>query len=162
VPYLTRASCCSPSPVGTERRTGRYRQRFDYRNLGVEELGSVYESLLELHPDVNAPARLFTLSHGGSEREGPPAPLHAPDILKRVLDFALDPAIARARARKTRKPALPRLRVLDSASGSGHCLSASAHRIARAVASVRSGEVEPSPEEVRRAFETWLFAACTV
>ena len=26
----------------------------DYKNLGAEELGSVYESLLELHPELNA------------------------------------------------------------------------------------------------------------
>jgi hypothetical protein len=136
---------------GRNDERGRYRQRFDYRNLGVEELGSVYESLLELHPDVNAPARLFTLSHGGSERRATGSHYTPPDILKRVLDFALDPAIARARAQEDPEAALLDLRVLDSASGSGHCLSASAHRIARAVASVRSGEVEPSPEEVRRA-----------
>ncbi len=29
----------------------------DYRNLGAEELGSVYESLLELHPELNARRR---------------------------------------------------------------------------------------------------------
>ena len=31
----------------------------DYRNMGVEELGSVYESLLELVPEVDLPARSF-------------------------------------------------------------------------------------------------------
>ena len=31
----------------------------DYRNMGPEELGSVYESLLELVPDIDLPARTF-------------------------------------------------------------------------------------------------------
>ena len=29
----------------------------DYRNMGPEELGSVYESLLELVPEIDLPAR---------------------------------------------------------------------------------------------------------
>jgi hypothetical protein len=33
----------------------------DYRNMGPEELGSVYESLLELVPEVDLPARKFRL-----------------------------------------------------------------------------------------------------
>ena len=42
----------------------------DYKNLGSEELGSVYESLLELHPQVNVDARTFELiSAPGSERK---------------------------------------------------------------------------------------------
>src|SRR5205085_674243 len=42
----------------------------DYRNLGPEELGSVYESLLELHPQINIPARRFALATaGGNERK---------------------------------------------------------------------------------------------
>jgi hypothetical protein len=31
----------------------------DYKNMGTEELGSVYESLLELVPAVDMPARVF-------------------------------------------------------------------------------------------------------
>ncbi len=34
----------------------------DYKNLGPEELGSVYEGLLELHPEINMAARTFTLT----------------------------------------------------------------------------------------------------
>ena len=41
------------------RNDAGYRQRHDYRNLGVEELGSVYESLLELHPEVNVTPATF-------------------------------------------------------------------------------------------------------
>lgn len=136
---------------GREDERGRYRQRFDYRNLGVEELGSVYESLLELHPEVNVPARRFALTHGGSERRATGSHYTPPAILKRVLDFALDPAIARARRQPDPETALLDLRVLDPACGSGHFLTAAAHRIARALASVRSGEIEATPDEVRHA-----------
>ena len=37
-------------------RDGKVLRSVDYRNLGAEELGSVYESLLELHAEVNAEA----------------------------------------------------------------------------------------------------------
>ena len=44
--------------------------RVDFANLGPEELGSVYESLLELHPRIEADAARFELAAvGGSERK---------------------------------------------------------------------------------------------
>src|SRR5215831_3714430 len=46
------------------------RRNVDWRNLGPEELGSVYESLLELHPDVNVEAASFSLRiAAGHERK---------------------------------------------------------------------------------------------
>jgi hypothetical protein len=42
----------------------------DYKNLGSEELGSIYESLLELYPDFNIDAATFDLTTaGGHERK---------------------------------------------------------------------------------------------
>ncbi len=41
---------------------GNTRRAVDYRNLGPEELGSVYESLLELHPLLNTDAGTFQLT----------------------------------------------------------------------------------------------------
>lgn len=53
-----------------EDRAVRMLRAVDYRNLGPEELGSVYESLLELHPEINVDARTFGLSTaGGHERK---------------------------------------------------------------------------------------------
>jgi hypothetical protein len=40
------------------------RRPVDYRNLDSEELGSIYESLLDLHPDVNLIAATFALNLG--------------------------------------------------------------------------------------------------
>ena len=36
-------------------------QEISYRNLGSEELGSIYESFLEMHPDLNIEAGTFVL-----------------------------------------------------------------------------------------------------
>jgi len=42
----------------------------DYKNLGSEELGSIYEFLLELHPELNVDAATFNLTTaGGHERK---------------------------------------------------------------------------------------------
>ena len=54
-------------------RDGKIRRTIDYRNLGAEELGSVYESLLELHPDLNPDAPTFALKSPPATSERPPA-----------------------------------------------------------------------------------------
>lgn len=130
---------------------GDVRRPVDYRNLGSEELGSVYESLLELHADVNVPAAEFKLEHGGAERRATGSHYTPTSILRTVLDFALEPAIAQALSAPDPEAALLTLRVLDPACGSGHFLVAAAHRIARALAQVRTGDTEPAPEALRTA-----------
>lgn len=47
--------------------------------------------------------------------------------------------------------AILKLKVVDPACGSGHFLIAAAHRIAKRLASVRTGDDEPSPEATRTA-----------
>lgn len=136
-----------------------YRWLFDYANLGVEELGSVYQSLLELHPEVDLGANAFTLTTGGKERRATGSHYTPPAVLKRVLDFALEPVIARALAARDPEQGLLDLRVLDPAVGSGHFLGAAAHRIAAALATVRTGDAAPPPAEVRRALRE-VIARC--
>lgn len=120
----------------------------DYQNLGTEELGSVYESLLELHAVADPESRTFGLgSAAGSERKTTGSYYTPPELISRLLDDALDPVVSEARAKPEPERALLDLKVLDPACGSGHFLIAAAHRIARALASVRSGGTEPSPEE---------------
>lgn len=124
----------------------------DYQNLGTEELGSVYESLLELHAVVGPEDRSFGLgSTAGSERKTTGSYYTPPDLISKLLDQALDPVIAEARAKPEPEQALLDLKVLDPACGSGHFLIAAAHRIADALASVREGGTEPSPETSRAA-----------
>ena len=45
----------------------------DYQNLGTEELGSVYESLLELHAIADPDTRTFTLAQQPEANARPPA-----------------------------------------------------------------------------------------
>lgn len=128
----------------------------DYRNLGPEELGSVYESLLELHPVVNPRATdaadAFSLGSGaGNERKTTGSYYTPSSLIAKLLDSALDPVLDEAVAKPDPETALLGLTVVDPACGSGHFLIAAAHRIARRLASVRAGEPEPSPEALRSA-----------
>ena len=124
----------------------------DYQNLGTEELGSVYESLLELHAVADPADRTFSLeSAAGNERKATGSYYTPPELISRLLDDALDPVIEEAKAKSEPEQALLGLKVLDPACGSGHFLIATAHRIADALASTREGGTQPSPESSRAA-----------
>src|SRR5690606_14487798 len=71
---------------------GNVRRAVDYRNLGSEELGSVYESLLELHPQLNVDAGTFTLAlAAGSERKTTGSYYTPGSLIQALLDSALEP-----------------------------------------------------------------------
>ena len=121
----------------------------DYRNMGPEELGSVYESLLELVPAIDLPARTFGFV--GRTEEGSTAgnarkltgSYYTPDsLVQELIKSALDPVIEQ---RLTTNPANPTaallaIRVIDPACGSGHFLLAAARRLAEKLAQLRSLE----------------------
>jgi len=124
----------------------------DFRNLGSEELGSVYESLLELHPRVDRNAASFELTASGrSERKTTGSYYTPPTLVQCLLDSVLDPVLDDANRDADPERAILALKICDPACGSGHFLIAAAHRIARRLAMVRSGGEEPSPEMVRGA-----------
>ncbi len=192
----------------------------DYRNLGSEELGSVYESLLELHPQVHIEAKGFELKTAAGNERKTSGSYYTPDSLVQcLLDSALEPVVAEriAEARELAQlkhkndadkleilktfaraldnntemakaiwnqvedkgserivssvsfeksielvpvaqrqqllaeSAILNLKVCDPASGSGHFLIAAAHRLARHLARVRTGEAEPTPDEYQSA-----------
>ena len=131
---------------------GKARRSVDYRNLGAEELGSVYESLLELQPRFDPNAITFTLeSASGNERKTTGSYYTPTSLITCLLDSALDPVLAEAAAKPSPEEAILALKVCDPACGSGHFLIAAAHRIAKKLASVRTLEDEPAPDAVRRA-----------
>lgn len=135
---------------------GNIRRGVDYRNLGPEELGSVYESLLELHPLLNTDAATFELtSAAGNERKTTGSYYTPSSLIHVLLDSALDPVIQdRLKGKQNftqQEQSLLDLKVCDPACGSGHFLIAAAHRIAGKLAEVRAGGDEPSPNETRRA-----------
>ncbi len=130
-------------------------RRVNYGALDVEELGSVYESLLELHPFVDggkSGQATFDFVKGGGRKESG-SYYTPPQLVNELILSALDPVIAARLAEnpKDRERALLSIRVCDPACGSGHFLLAAARRIARELARIRSGEDEPAPERVREA-----------
>ncbi len=133
------------------------RRAVDYKNLGSEELGSIYESLLELHPIVNTAAATFELrSVSGSERKTTGSYYTPSSLIRVLLDSALEPVLGEALKRagasiEDQEAAIVNLKVVDPACGSGHFLVAASHRLARRLASIRTGEGEPAPEALRSA-----------
>ncbi|MXX43791.1 MAG: N-6 DNA methylase [Acidimicrobiales bacterium] len=124
----------------------------DYRNLGAEELGSIYEGLLELRAEVDVARRTFTLVMAeGNERKTTGSYYTPTKLISELLDAALEPVLDKAMRKPDPEQALLRVSVLDPACGSGHFLIATANRIASRLATVRSGDVEPAPSDVRRA-----------
>lgn len=131
---------------------GKSRRSVDYRNLGAEELGSVYESLLELQPRFDPDAIAFTLeSASGNERKTTGSYYTPTSLITCLLDSALDPVLAEAAAKPNPEDAILALKVCDPACGSGHFLIAAAHRVAKKLAAVRTFEEEPAPDAVRHA-----------
>jgi SOS-response transcriptional repressor LexA len=127
------------------------RSSIDYKNLGPEELGSVYESLLELHPEINADVPTFSLTTAaGHERKTTGSYYTPTSLIDCLLDSAVEPLLAEAATQPEPERAVLNLKVCDPACGSGHFLIAAAHRIANRLAAVRTGE-EPSPKAVRQA-----------
>ena len=108
------------------------RRPVDFRNLGSEELGSVYESLLELHPVIERESATFTLATAaGHERKQTGSYYTPTQLIGSLLESALDPVIERAARSADPEQALLDLTVCDPACGSGHFLIAAANRIAK-------------------------------
>lgn len=127
----------------------------DYRNMDTEELGSVYEGLLELHPRVDVLARRFELPEaaGGSDRKTSGSYYTPDSLVQELIRSALDPVIEDRVAKNPAQPveALLSLRVVDPACGSGHFLLGAARRLAERVASLRSVDGALSPQAYRHA-----------
>ncbi|MFD8648777.1 Eco57I restriction-modification methylase domain-containing protein [Streptomyces mirabilis] len=145
--------------------SGRWRA-VDYRHLDAEELGSVYESLLELEPKYSAADRTFTLVEvAGNTRKTTGSYYTPSSLIECLLNSSLDPVIEDAVKRGEEAATqsgqtdptdaivneLLSLTVCDPACGSGHFLVAAARRIAKQVAAVRERNPEPTLDAVRHA-----------
>ncbi len=131
-------------------------QLINYRNLGHEELGSVYESLLEMHPEINLDEGYFALDVvSGSDRKTTGSYYTPSSLVNHLLDTALEPVISNAISTltdpKDREAAILNLKICDPACGSGHFLISAAHRLAKRLAAIRSGESEPAPSIINGA-----------
>lgn len=135
----------------TDPQTGVPRP-VDYRNLDSEELGGVYEGLLAYTPRYDAAARTFTLEvAAGNDRKKSGSYYTPSGLIALVLDEALDPLITEAMHAPDPAAALLAITTVDPAVGSGHFVVAAARRIATALATVRSGDIEPGPRTLRAA-----------
>ncbi|MCK6548000.1 N-6 DNA methylase [Myxococcota bacterium] len=130
--------------------------RVNWRDMGPEELGSVYESLLELVPQITEGGRTFAFASGaetkGNERKKTGS-YYTPDSLVQVLlDSALEPVIEQTIAANPTRTvdALLELSIVDPACGSGHFLLAAARRLAAHVARIEANGT-PSAAEYRHA-----------
>ncbi len=143
--------------------------RVNYRDMGPEELGSVYESLLELVPDLQGLASATTarLAFVGDDEtdastKGNTRKLtgsyYTPDsLVQELIKSALEPVIAQTVKANPERPveALLSLTVCDPACGSGHFLLSAARRLADEVALHRAATEReggaPTPSDYRHA-----------
>ena len=130
--------------------------RVNWRDMGPDELGYVYESLLELAPQITGDGRSFSFA-GTEESRGharkTTGSYYTPDeLVQLLLESALDPVVERTVAAHPERPAdaLLALAIVDPACGSGHFLLAAARRLAARVARIRAGGT-PAPDDYRHA-----------
>ena len=94
----------------------------DYKHLGSDELGSIFESLLELHPQINVPARQFALATAaGNERKTTGSYYTPESLVHALLDSALDPVLEeaiRGPSKATVQPPSPTLPLARHGEGS--------------------------------------------
>lgn len=141
--------------------------RVNWRDMGPEELGSIYESLLELVPMLSNEHREFGFHTGaatrGNARKTTGSYYTHDSLVQEQLDSALEPVIAAILAAhpigEEAVQALLAISVIDPACGSGHFLLAAARRIAGHLARVRAqmrdaqlgNSGQPTPEDYRHA-----------
>lgn len=129
--------------------------RTNWRDMRYEEFGSIYESLLELVPDITDEAHAFRFAGDdesrGNERKTTGSYYTPDELVQQLLDSALEPVIEqRLAGAADPEAALLSITVCDPACGSGHFLLAAAFRLADRLARLRAGGT-PGGDEYRHA-----------
>lgn len=128
----------------------------NWRAMETEELGSVYESLLELQPQLGDDGKTLVFASEAAEQKGnqrkTTGSYYTPDsLVQALLDTALDPVLDKTEAEADDPAkALLKLSVIDPACGSGHFLLAAARRVATRLARIRA-DGTPSLADFRHA-----------
>ncbi len=118
------------------------RARIDYRDLGVEQLGAVYESVLDYEPAYAGPRREQVLLRRGGDKRKSTGSFYTPQTLTDfVVRRTLHPLVEDAPAER-----ILQLRVLDPAMGSAAFLVSACRYLAQAYerALIREGSVAAS------------------
>ena len=152
----------------TTVQVGKLQMHVDYRNLGVEELGTVYESLLDYTLTIAdkrtpikeesrvIPAGKAYLASLAIERADLASYYTPTDLVDLLLSRSLDPLIEErlntaGEDADAQVKALLSLKVIDPACGSAAILVGALDRIAYAVAKARSGGHEPLDTDITHA-----------
>lgn len=125
-----------------------------YKSMGTEELGSVYESLLELVPCLEPLASGFsfvkpkTIKAKGNKKKTSGSYYTPDSLVQLLLESTLVPVLnSRLKGCATgeaKEAAILAIKVLDPACGSGHFLLGAARKLAEVLARVRSASGEPT------------------
>ncbi len=122
-------------------------KRIDFQHLGAEELGNIYEGILEFQAVIEGDPPEFRLEmKPGHMRKTTGSFYTPPQLIESLLNSALEPVVAEACRQPDPETALLNLKVCDPACGSGNFLIAAARRIAYRLAFIRSGNVEADRE----------------
>jgi hypothetical protein len=125
---------------GSVRGVGTRRTRIDYRDLGVEQLGAVYESILEYEPAVADPESSTSkvlLRRGGGQRKATGSFYTPQSITDYLVRRTLHPLADHATPHQ-----ILQLRIVDPSMGSAAFLVAACRYLAAAYerALLREGE----------------------
>ena len=128
----------------------------NWRAMETEELGSVYESLLELQPQLSDDGLSLSFASDSVESQGSrrktTGSYYTPDsLVQQLLDSTLDPVLDSIES-SSENPAdaMLDISVIDPACGSGHFLLGATRRIATRVARLNS-DGNPNPLDYRNA-----------
>jgi len=154
-------------------------QRISYSDLSVEEIGSIYESLLEITPRINDATivvddreilpNTFYLDPRGKGRKTTGSYYTPPSLVNELIKSALEPVmldcikevvpgyefdmveVLTEIERELAGEAILKIKVVDPASGSGAFLIAATNKLGLELARIRSGSIFPSEELIQYA-----------
>ena len=157
----------------------KVQQRISYADLSVEEIGSIYESLLDFSPRISEiavdvegrelNANTFFLDPRGSGRKTTGSYYTPPSLVNELIKSALVPVMEeRIRGvvpgydseyiealteaeRQDAEEAILDINVVDPAAGSGAFLIAANNKLGLELARIRTGELFPAVKEVQQA-----------
>lgn len=141
-------------------------QRISYADLGVEEVGSIYESLLEFTPrlaeehvefdDQSIAPGEFYLDDRGTERKETGSYYTDPQLVQELIKSALEPVVddrleSAADTKEAQEEALLDITVCDPACGSAAFLIAATNYLGKRLAQTREEMEYPLEDDVRDA-----------
>ncbi len=153
---------------------GKVLQRINFLELGVEEIGAIYESLLDFTPRLlkkdeeinNTLYRRgeFILDPRGAGRKTTGSYYTDSKLIAKLIDSALKPIFDKAidacgEEKEKREKAILNLKVCDPACGSGAFLIAVNNFLGKELAKIRA-ETEYPPESIERQARRDILSKC--